>query len=58
MRDIYELKLGQHSVHNNLYITRVPGGWVFEVIASIEENAVSPSICFVPYSDEFEKENN
>jgi len=56
MEFLYKLKLGEYEVHKNLYITRVPGGWIFEVMASIQENTVSPPICFVPYSDEFKEE--
>lgn len=64
-KELYEMKLHEEiivktSANDNSFIkyrvTRVPGGWIYRQMAEIDE-AVSLSIAFVPYSDEFHPMN-
>ncbi|MCH9712522.1 MAG: hypothetical protein K0U20_07875 [Proteobacteria bacterium] len=47
--DIYRMELNETIECKGLYITRVPGGWVYDS----DQN----SACFVPYNEEFKKEH-
>lgn len=49
--NIYNLELHNATkVDNNLIITRVPGGWIYESLTK-ELNSISST--FVPYNEEF-----
>lgn len=50
-KTIYELELHESTGGDNYRITRVPGGWVYQ-IQSWEE--LSMAMTFVPYNNEFE----
>ena len=45
-KNIYHLTLHEYTKVDNVYITRVPGGWVYE----FDETAV-----FVPFHNEFQE---
>ena len=46
----YNRKYIPHGIYHNIYVTRVPSGWIM-IIGSQD----SPSF-FVPYSDDFDPE--
>jgi len=53
MKDIYKLKLHEQiSIDTNLFVTRVPGGWLYSDRAG--ENLFNT--VFVPFHNEFQKE--
>jgi hypothetical protein len=51
----YTLKINESfSPFNGAYVTRVPGGWIYESSQGNEaETAMSNAIAFIPYSAEF-----
>ena len=59
-KTIYDLKLHEyiHTEGNNIYVTRVPGGWIYETINSeinMGENNNIYRPVFVPFNNEFQK---
>lgn len=51
-KSIYKLQLHESTSGDNYRITRVPGGWIYQM-QSWEE--VSMTMTFVPYNNEFEE---
>lgn len=61
VEDIYKLKLNENvELQDGTVITRVPGGWIYEMSAAIaaDDGEYQDFInhVFVPYSDEFKVE--
>ena len=48
---LYGLKLHRSFVDNEMRITRVPGGWIYEIPRGISKRVTSQ---FVPYDNEFQ----
>ena len=55
MNPMYEMKLGESLWNSGMAcnIVRVPGGWLFQTCD--ENNDTIPSMCFVPFNNEFMK---
>ena len=59
--DIYELELHRRTkVKNGVYVTRVPGGWIYEIGNDVpnpnpnfKDWYVQYSLVFIPFNNEF-----
>lgn len=51
LKKLYELKPFEEMGIDKCTIQRVPGGWIFTTIPTLETD--SPSTAFVPYNEEF-----
>ena len=58
MSEIYKMKLHETLMLDDcLLITRVPGGWIYEISAETGTGGYSLTSVFVPYNNEFEYED-
>jgi len=56
MNQIYKLELHDtFDAGGNLYVTRVPGGWLYESMAEQVGGHFASAITFVPFDNEFQK---
>ena len=55
MDEIYQMELHESIKRNGMIITRVAGGWIYEIPRGDTRRYTS---IFVPYSDEFESNND
>jgi len=55
---IYGMKLNQtEQVDKDVWVRRVPGGWLYETCVETGTGGYSLSTCFVPYDNEFDARN-
>lgn len=49
LKEMYSMKLnGMLKIHKDLFVLRVPGGWIYQEWHQIRNDEWACSMCFVP----------
>lgn len=51
---LYKLEMLEHCYINYIYITRVPGGWIFETESMVDMTRYTKRPVFVPYVSKYD----